>query len=67
MQHAIQVQPANTIETALDGGKTRYKFLKEPDWSRLELYYQLRNRLFGESIPQDYFAAASADRPETAA
>jgi hypothetical protein len=40
------------------------QFLKEPDWSRLALYYQLRQRLLGEPEVADYAAAAEAEWPE---
>jgi hypothetical protein len=40
------------------------KMLKEPDWNRLEMYYALRNRLFGEPVPSDYAAAANEEWPE---
>src|SRR6185503_16367036 len=40
------------------------KFVKEPNWSRLEFYYQLRHQLLGEPIPADFAAAANAEWPE---
>jgi hypothetical protein len=41
------------------------QFLKEPDWSRLELYYQLRARLLGEPVPENLQAAGTEDWPAT--
>jgi hypothetical protein len=35
------------------------KVLKEPDWSRLDLYYQLRHRFLDEPVPADYEATAN--------
>jgi hypothetical protein len=34
-----------------------------PDWSRLALYYRLRERFLGESMPADFEAAAQAPLP----
>ncbi len=45
----------------------RQKILKDAVWNKLELYYQLRNRLLGESIPADYQAAANQPWPESVA
>ena len=42
------------------------KFLKETDWSRLGLYYELRQRLLGEAVPQDFETDAQAAWPEDA-
>lgn len=42
------------------------QFLKEPDWSRLELYYKLREKYLGEPLPADFEAAASLPLPEPA-
>jgi hypothetical protein len=42
------------------------KFLKEPDWNRLSLYYQLRRDLLGEPVPSDLAEAANAPWQETA-
>lgn len=30
------------------------QFLKEPDWSRLGLYYELREKYLGEPVPEDF-------------
>src|SRR5262245_52284425 len=38
--------------------------LKEADWSRLALYYQLRHRLLGEPATIDYATAAEAEWPK---
>ena len=45
----------------------RKKILKEPVWSKLALYYQLRHRLLDEPIPADYQAAANQPLPENVA
>lgn len=34
------------------------QILKQPDWSRLELYYRLRSEYLGETMPEDFQAAA---------
>jgi hypothetical protein len=36
------------------------KMAKTPDWSRLGLYYRLRERYLGEPMPTDLEAAAAA-------
>jgi hypothetical protein len=41
------------------------QFLKEPDWNRLRLYYELRQRLLGEPLPQDLKAASEKPWPES--
>lgn len=40
------------------------QFLKEPDWSRLELYYRLRASYAGDAMPDDFEAAAQIPFPE---
>jgi hypothetical protein len=30
------------------------KVLKEPQWDRLRLWFELRNRFFGEPIPEPF-------------
>lgn len=39
------------------------QILKEPEWSRLELYYRLRSEYLGEAMPADFCAAAHAPLP----
>lgn len=39
------------------------KMAKTPDWSRLELYYHLRERFLGEPVPLDFELAASEEWP----
>lgn len=39
------------------------QILKEPDWSRLELYYRLRKEFLGEPMPEDFQAAAHLPIP----
>jgi hypothetical protein len=39
------------------------QILKTPDWSRLELYYRLRQQFLGEPIPSDYETAANLPFP----
>jgi len=39
------------------------QILKQPDWSRLDLYYRLRAEFLGEAIPGDYEAAAHLPFP----
>jgi hypothetical protein len=41
------------------------KRLDPPDYSQLQLYYEMRRRLLGEPIPADFEAAANAPWPET--
>jgi hypothetical protein len=40
------------------------RYLKTPDWSRLELYYQLRQKFLNEPLPEDFEAAANLPLPE---
>ncbi|MCS6953727.1 MAG: hypothetical protein RMK57_11820 [Bryobacterales bacterium] len=40
--------------------------VREPDWSRLRLYYQLRHAWLGEPFPEDFELAANAPWPESA-
>jgi hypothetical protein len=40
------------------------QFLKQPDWSRLDLYYRLREKFLGESIPSDFSETANLPLPE---
>ena len=40
------------------------QMLKEPNWSRLELYYSLREKYLGEPCPADFEIAASLPLPE---
>jgi hypothetical protein len=40
------------------------RYLKMPDWSRLELYYQLRQKFLNEPLPEDFEAAANLPLPE---
>lgn len=37
---------------------------KEPDWSRLELYYRLREKFLHEAFPSDFEATANLPFPE---
>lgn len=41
------------------------QLLQTPDWSRLALYYQLRQRFLGEAMPADFEAAAAQPLPAT--
>jgi hypothetical protein len=43
------------------------QILKTPDWSRLDLYYRLRQQFLGEPLPSDYEIAANLPFPETKA
>ncbi|MCY4593346.1 MAG: hypothetical protein OXC19_00935 [Bryobacterales bacterium] len=36
------------------------QFLERPDWSRLDLYYRLREKYLGEDLPSDFKEAAAA-------
>jgi hypothetical protein len=40
------------------------QLLKPPDWSRLGLYYQLREKFLVEPLPSDFEAAATLPFPE---
>ncbi|MGH9338305.1 MAG: DUF7676 family protein [Acidobacteriota bacterium] len=40
------------------------QLLRQPDWSRLELYYQLRHHLLGEPIPESFEVTAQLPFPE---
>lgn len=40
------------------------QLLQTPDWSRLDLYYRLRERFLGEAMPADLEAAAALPLPE---
>jgi hypothetical protein len=40
------------------------QLLKQPDWSRLDLYYRLREKFLGESMPAAFEAAASLPFPQ---
>jgi len=42
------------------------QLLKNPDWSRLDLYYRLREKFLGEPVPSDFEAAANFPFPERA-
>jgi len=42
------------------------QFLKEPDWSRLDLYYRLREKFLSEPLPSDFEVAANLPFPELA-
>ena len=42
------------------------KVQKEPDWSRLDLYYRLREKYLGETVPADLEQSANADWNEAA-
>jgi hypothetical protein len=39
------------------------KMLRVPDWSRLEIYYRLREQFLGESLPDNFEAAAGRPLP----
>jgi hypothetical protein len=39
------------------------QLLKQPDWSRLDLYYRLREKFLGEPIPADIEATANLPFP----
>jgi hypothetical protein len=39
------------------------QYVKTPDWTRLALYYRLRQKFLGETIPEDYEAAANLPLP----
>ena len=39
------------------------QLLKQPDWNRLDLYYQLREKFLGEPVPADFEAAANLPFP----
>jgi len=41
------------------------QLLKQPDWSRLELYYRMREQFLGEPAPSDFEAAANCEFPAT--
>lgn len=43
------------------------KIVREANWSKLDLYYELRSRLFGEPIPANFEEAANRPWPEDAA
>jgi hypothetical protein len=43
------------------------KMAKTPDWSRLALYYELREKLLGERGPADFEAAGTQEWPAPAA
>ena len=36
------------------------EFLEHPDWSRLEIYYELRTKYLGEDMPSDYKEVATS-------
>lgn len=40
------------------------QMLKTPDWSRLDLYYKLRQKFLNEPVPTDYEAVANQPLPE---
>ena len=42
------------------------QLLKPPDWSRLDLYYRLREKFLGEPMPEDMEAVANLPFPERA-
>jgi hypothetical protein len=42
------------------------QLLKQPDWHRLDLYYQLREKFLREPIPADFEAAANLPFPSQA-
>jgi hypothetical protein len=44
------------------------KVLKEPQWDRLRLWFELRNRFLGEPIPESFIPenAAKGECPEPA-
>jgi hypothetical protein len=42
------------------------QMLRDPDWSRLELYYRLREKILGEPMPADVEAAANVPLPAIA-
>lgn len=41
-----------------------HQVLKEPQWSRLETYYRLREQFLGEPMPDDLDAMAARPLPE---
>jgi hypothetical protein len=43
------------------------QYVKTPDWSRLSLYYRLREIFLGESLPDNFEAAANLPLPESEA
>ena len=40
------------------------QLLKQPDWSRLDLYYRLREKFLAEPVPSDLEATANLPFPE---
>lgn len=45
----------------------RKKVLREPNWSKLALYYELRSRLFDEPVPANFEEAANQHWPQATA
>jgi hypothetical protein len=43
------------------------QYVKTPDWSRLSLYYRLREQFLSESLPENYETSANLPLPESQA
>jgi hypothetical protein len=43
------------------------RYVKTPDWSRLSLYYRLREQFLSEALPENYEATANFPLPEAEA